>query len=254
MVNQANDNPKTVLVTGGARRIGACIVREFHVKGYNVIIHYNKSEDEAKELADELNDIRNNSVLVVKANLSDFSDPKLAASFVDKVTKFKGRLDCLVNNASSFFPTQFGEVSLEQWRDLMISNTGGPFFLAQAVAPVIEKSNGVIINISDIHAQKPLKNYSVYSIAKAANDMMTKTLARELAPGIRVNAVAPGPVMWPEDKNTLTDEQKNNILNRTLLKKAGNSKDIAKAVYFLATSDYITGQILAVDGGRSIKG
>jgi pteridine reductase len=265
MLNNQNNklNPdnkqdnKVVLVTGGASRIGAAIVQYFHQQNYNIIIHYRsaKAENNANSLANSLNNIRLNSAKLIQAELEHMSDPVFMQSFAKNIIDCFGQLNTLVNNASSFFPTRLGEISLSDWRDLMISNAGGPFFLAQGLLPYLKPSYGSIVNISDIHAKRPLKDYPVYSMAKAANDMLTKALARELGPDIRVNAVAPGPVLWPTDnkQNILSDDIKNKIIARTVLKKLGSPIDIAKAVFFLAESDYITGQILAVDGGSSLK-
>jgi pteridine reductase len=244
---------KTVLVTGAARRIGREIAKHFQANNYNVIIHYNTSQSEAKELSDSLNDLRLNSAQIIQADLGQLVDPSFSQDFKQQVLGYYNKIDVLVNNASSFFATHIGEVTIDMWRDLMISNAGGPFFLSQLLAPSLKATQGSIVNISDIHATKPLKDYSVYSMAKAANNMLTKSLARELAPYVRVNAVAPGPIIWPEHTNELSQGLKSKILDKTLLKKLGEPLDIAKAVYFLAESNYITGQILAVDGGRSIK-
>lgn len=244
---------KTVLITGAARRIGAAIAKYFHNNNYNIIIHYNTSKQEAQGLADNLNNIRTDSANIVQADLSNLVDSSFAIDFKNKILSYYNQIDVLVNNASSFFATKIGEVNLSIWRDLMISNAGGPFFLSQLLSDELKKTKGNIINITDIHAVKPLKNYCVYSIAKAANDMVTKSMAKELAPNVRVNAVAPGPIIWPENSNTLTEENKNKIIDKTLLNKIGSPEDIAKAVYFFAENNYITGQILAVDGGRSIK-
>lgn len=251
--NNKSHSDKVVLITGAARRVGAQIAKHFHKLGANIIIHCRHSIEQANNLAVDFNNMRPNSAKVLSCDLSNLVEPKFVDSFTSQVVNSFGRLDVLVNNASSFFPTKFGEVDLSVWRDLMISNAGGPFFLAQALAPYLATTKGCIINISDIHAQRPLKNYSVYSIAKAANDMVTKSLARELAPVVRVNGVAPGPILWPEDVNELNDRTKEKILARTLLKKLGTPEDIAQAVVFLSTATYVTGQVLAVDGGRSIK-
>lgn len=251
--NTKTQKTKVVLITGAARRIGAQTASHFHELGYNVILHYRGSEQEAHKLADHLNSIRPKSANLIKADLGQLINKEFLNNLIQQIIGYYGHLDVLVNNASSFFATPVGDINLDQWRDLMISNAGGPFFLAQGLAPYLKKTQGSIINISDIHAQRPLKNYAVYSIAKAANDMVTKSLARELAPDVRVNAVAPGPILWPEDQNALTQELQAKIIAKTLLHKIGKPEDIAKAVAFFAQSDYITGQILAVDGGRSIR-
>lgn len=253
MLNNKNNNTKVVLVTGAARRIGAEIAKYFHQNNYNIIIHYNTSKKDAELLCENFNNIRENSAKLVQCNLASLVEPNFSDKIIENIINQYNQIDVLVNNASSFFPTDLGDVNLDAWRDLMISNAGGPFFLAQALSKYLTESKGCIINISDIHAKRPLKNYSVYSIAKAANDMVTKSLARELAPNVRVNAVAPGAIMWPEESNELSEDKKKKITDRILLKKHGSPIDIAQSVYFLANSPYITGQILAVDGGRSIK-
>lgn len=244
---------KVVLITGAARRIGAEIARYFHTQSYNVIVHYRTSEQEALNLQQELNQIRPNSVVIIKADLANLVNTDFVTEFVTRIRGFYGQLDVLVNNASTFFATPLGNSNLEQWRDLMVSNAGGPFFLAQALMADLKKTQGSIINISDIHGVRPMKGYSIYSIAKAANDMLTKTLARELAPEINVNGVAPGPVLWPEHENELNSEEKHSILRKTLSGRQCTALNIAKTVLFLAENKDITGQVLAVDGGRSIK-
>ncbi len=264
MSNNQNNNKynKVVLITGAARRIGAVIAQYFHEHGYSIIIHYRsqKSEVKAKQLSDTLNAIRANSCFIIQAELGSLVDPDFVEKFTLKVKEFFGRIDVLVNNASSFFPTPIGKITLNDWRDLMISNAGGPFFLAQGLAPHLQATKGCIINISDIHAQRPLKGYSVYSMAKAANNMMTKALARELAPAIRVNAVAPGPSLQPDEPDGAENsafiehnEYNKQMVTKTLLKRLSSPLDIAQAVLFLAEAQSITGQILALDGGRSVR-
>lgn len=241
---------QVALITGAARRVGACITRQLHNQGMNVVIHYNHSGSEAEKLCDELNAIRLKSAVICQADLAASS--KLSA-LIDAVVAEWGRLDILVNNASSFYPTPIEQVTEAEWDDLQASNVKGAFFLAQAAFPYLKKHHGAIINITDIHAQKPLKGYAAYSIAKASLAMMTKVLAREMAPEVRVNAVAPGSIAWPEATNGLTEHQKQEIIERTLLKKHGSPEDIAAAVYFLCESKYITGQTIAVDGGASVR-
>lgn len=253
MVNIPNNKNNVVLITGGARRIGAAIARYFHDKNFNIIIHYRHSTKEATKLAEQLNSIRLNSAKLVQGDLANMVDQQFITSFIQQVLDCYGHVDTLVNNASSFYPTTIGSVSLEQWRDLMVSNVGGGFFLAQGLVPHLKSTKGNIVNISDVHAERPLKNYSVYCIAKAACNMMTKALAKELAPEIRVNGVAPGPCLWPENENILEPQMQSKIVDKTLLKKIANPDDIAQTVFFLATSAYITGQIVAVDGGRSLR-
>ncbi|MBP9722390.1 MAG: pteridine reductase [Gammaproteobacteria bacterium] len=252
--NQNNNNNRVVLITAGAKRIGAVIAEHFHRHNYNIIIHYRSAQSElaAHDLAKKLNNLRQDSAMIVQAELGSLVEPQCSTVLINKTIGFYGRLDVLVNNASSFFPTEIGKIDLAAWRDLMISNVGGPFFLAQSLAPYLNKTHGCIINISDIHADRPLKGYSVYSIAKAANNMVTKSLARELAPNIRVNAVAPGPSL-AQDSDVDFDSYNKEMQEKTLLKKLSSPLDIAEAVLFLAEAQSITGQILAIDGGRSVK-
>ncbi|MDH3325851.1 MAG: pteridine reductase [Gammaproteobacteria bacterium] len=239
---------KVVLVTGAAHRVGAGVVRRLHESGANVVLHYRHSYKAAKQIADELNNLRENSVMLISA---DLSDEQSYVAMIDNVISQYNRLDALINNASSFFPTAIGEVGMKEWDDLMSSNLKAPFFLSQAAAPHLKISHGCIVNIVDIHADKPLKGHAVYCMAKAGLVMMTKSLAKELGPEIRVNAVAPGAIMWPEG---MEPEVKDEILGRTALKRKGDPDDIAKTVLFLVReAGYMTGQILAVDGGRSLN-
>jgi len=237
-----------VLVTGAAHRVGAAIVRRLHQQGATIILHYRHSYEAAKKIADELNSSRQNSVLLISA---DLHDEQSYTGMIEKVIREYGRMDALVNNASSFYPTPVGEVSMKEWDDLMASNLKAPFFLSQAAAPHLKQVRGCIVNIVDIHADKPLKGHPVYCMAKAGLVMMTKSLAKELGPDIRVNAVAPGAIMWPEG---MESEVKDDIVGRTALKRKGDPDDIAKTVLFLLRdASYMTGQILAVDGGRSLN-
>lgn len=239
---------KVVLVTGAAHRVGAAIVACLHERGANIVLHYRNSENAAAAIASRLNQERTNSVQIVSANLNDHDAPKKMVQFA--IDAF-GQLDLLINNASSFYPTVVGEATLAQWDDLMASNLKAPFFLAQAAQPYLMKTQGSIVNIVDIHAEKPLKDYPIYCAAKAGLVMMTKSLAKELGPEIRVNAVAPGAILWPEE---LADDVKQEIVSRTALKRKGSPEDIAKAVRYLSEdAGYVTGQILAVDGGRSLN-
>ncbi len=241
---------KVVLITGAAQRIGAAIAKYLHGKGYNLVIHYNSAVDEAKNLEQQLNKERENSCICLAA---DFADIKQISPLVTNAANHWQRLDALINNASAFFPTKSGATTEEQWDILLDCNLKAPFFLSQAAQPWLQKHHGCIVNISDIHSQHPLKNYPVYSISKAGLEMLTKALAKELGPTIRVNAIAPGAIMWPEEANALSTKLKEEIIARTVLKRAGDAQDIAKAAYFLiADSDYTTGQILAIDGGRSL--
>jgi len=239
---------KTVLITGGARRVGAVIARTLHAAGANLVVHYRRSASEAAQLADELNDRRTNSAVTMQADLLDIA--KLP-SLVEFAQRTFGGLDVLVNNASSFYPTPIGEITPAAWDDLVGSNLKVPLFLSQAAAPALRKSNGLIVNIVDIHSLRPLRNYTVYCAAKAGLHMLTRSLAKELGPEIRVNGISPGPVMWPEGQSD--DGARAKIVESTILKRMGTPEDIARTVLFFASSaPFITGQILAVDGGRSV--
>ncbi len=242
---------KAILITGGAKRVGAAICRKLHAQGANLLVHYRSSLDAAQQLQNELNQKRPNSVELVQADLLDIT---LLPDLIEKVVKRFGKLDVLINNASSFFPTPLGSCTLEAWDDLVGSNLKAPLFLSQAVAPYLQQQAGCIVNIVDIHADRPLKNYVIYSSAKGGLVSLTKSLALELAPEIRVNGVSPGPILWPEDGALTNEAARQHIIDRTLLKRTGEPDDIAKTVQFLiADAPYITGQIIAVDGGRSIN-
>jgi pteridine reductase len=239
---------RTALVTGAARRVGAEIVRHLHAAGANVVIHCHRSHTEAAALAAGLESARTRSTLVTNCDLLDFA---ALPGIVSAATERFGGLDVLVNNASTFYPTPFGTITPAQWTDLSGTNLQAPLFLAQAAAPALRRARGIIVNIVDIHGQRPLRNYLAYSAAKAGLIMLTRALARELAPEVRVNAVAPGPVLWPE--SGLDAQQMDDIVEHTLLKRAGEPADIARAVrFFAAEAPYVTGQVLAVDGGRSV--
>lgn len=241
---------KVILITGAGRRIGRMIAEYLHDQGMRVIIHCHQSETLAREFCDTLNKRRENSAAVVVADLAEFA---ALADMVREAVAVWGYVDALVNNASAFYPTSVGEVTESQWQNLLDTNLKAPFFLAQALAPVLTKRGGSIINISDIHAQKPLRHYPVYSISKAGIDMLTQSLAKELAPALRVNAVAPGVIYWPEGANEQQEAIQREIVSRVALKKVGNPLDIAKTVKFLLKADYITGQVIAVDGGRLLN-
>ena len=248
--NSKSGNP-VVLITGAARRIGAEISRTFHHNGFNVALHYNSSESEAHSLAQELNAIRENSAKIFQAQLTDITAIKNMAT---NVLDWHGKLNVLVNNASSFYPTPLEQASEKQWDVLVGSNLKGPYFLCQAVAPQLRNNAGSIVSISDIYAKSPLQGYSIYCIAKAGNAMLTKSLAKELAPEVRVNGIAPGVILWPNTDEQMSDETKQKIIDKVPLKRTGNPKDIANTVFFLATSaSYMTGQIIAVDGGSSLN-
>lgn len=242
-------NGKTALITGAAKRIGAQIARTLHGAGCDIIIHYRSSERAAKNLCKELNDERPNSANCLQA---DLDETEKLSTVIEKAAKFWGRLDLLVNNASSFYPTPVGTITLDNWEELFNSNLKAPLFLSQAAVPYLKANNGSIVNMVDIHAFRPMRKHPVYCAAKAGLVMLTQSLARELGPDIRVNGVAPGAILWPDDD--INNETKNLILERTALKRPGNPEDIAKAILFLARdADYITGQIIPVDGGRSLN-
>lgn len=241
---------QVALVTGSARRIGAAIVRELHGAGAQVVVHYRSSSAEAGALVQSLNAQRTRSALGVQCDLLDLV--ALQGLVASAVGAF-GRLDILVNNASTFYATPVGEVTAAQWDDLLGINLRAPLFLAQAAAGQLRQNGGLIINLLDIHAQRPLKGHPAYCAAKAGLAMLTRSLARELAPEVRVNGIAPGPVLWPEDD--LDAGIKEQIIARTALKRRGSPRDVARAaLFFAAEAPYVTGQILAVDGGRSLGG
>lgn len=242
---------KIILITGGSRRVGAEIARIMHATGANLMIHYRSSAKEARALQEELNAVRDNSVALIQA---DLLDTPVLTSLVSQTVATFGKLDVLVNNASSFYPTPVGSISEKDWVDLMGTNLKAPMFLSQAAAPELRKNHGCIINITDIHADRPMKNYLVYSVAKAGLVGLTKSLARELAPNVRVNGVAPGPIMWPEDNPDFDEVSRQRIVSHTMLKRSGTPADIAHAVrFFIEDAPFVSGQILAVDGGRSAK-
>ncbi len=242
---------KTILVTGGAKRVGAAIVRRLHAAGARVAIHFRSSAYEAFALRGELNDIRADSAICVQADLLDVAAlPRM----VEEVVAHFGQLDALVNNASSFYATPLAEIDREQWHDLVGTNLKAPLFLAQAAAAELRRRHGAIVNIVDIHAERPMHGHLLYSAAKAGLVALTKGLAQELAPQVRVNAVAPGVIVWPEGEAWQDEEQRRKIVAHTLLKREGTPDDIARTVQFLiADAPYITGQVIAVDGGRSIN-
>lgn len=250
-MSDSSSNP-VVLITGGARRIGACIARHLHQLGYKIALHHRNSVQEAKALAADLNQLRANSVITIYGDLNQLNEIQ---QVVDAAVAHWGRLDGVINNASSFYPTPLGSVTQEQWDDLLNSNLKAPFFIAQAAAKALQISHGCIINIADIYADRPLKDHPVYCAAKAGNVMLTKSLARELAPEVRVNGIAPGAILWPEQNDEQQQNKQQNILDRIPLAREGDPEDIAKAVEFLlAQAPYITGQIITVDGGRSLTG
>ncbi|RPJ45463.1 MAG: pteridine reductase [Betaproteobacteria bacterium] len=241
---------KVVLVTGGARRVGAAICRRLHAADANVVVHYHRSAADAQALLRDLNSRRANSVALVCADL--LVQGALSRLVKDALAAF-GRLDVLVNNASTFYPTPVGGINEQAWNDLVGTNLKVPLFLAQAAAPELRKGQGSIVNIIDIHAELPLKNHLVYNAAKGGLLALTRSLARELGPQVRVNGVSPGTILWPDDPAWQNDVERQRIVNQTVLKRTGEPDDIARAVEFLITAPYVTGQIIAVDGGRSIS-
>jgi len=238
---------KIVLITGAARRIGAEIAKTFHTAGYGVVLHCRESKEQANNLASVLNELRENSAWVVQADLQSV---EAIRSMVSEAVEISGRLDVLVNNASTFYETSVEAANEVQWNDLMGSNLKAPFFVSQAACSVLKKTQGSIVNVVDIYAQKALSNYPVYSTAKAGLYALTKSLAKELAPDVRVNGVSPGAILWPENQSLEKNEE---ILKQIPLQRQGEPSDIAKTALFLARdATYVTGQVLAVDGGKSL--
>ena len=237
-----------VLVTGGGKRIGAAIVRSLHAAEANVAIHYRSSDAEAKRLSADLNHQRSDSSITLQADLNQVD---AIETMIAELVASCGRLDALVNNASSFYPTPLGSISEAQWDDLIGSNLKAPLFLCQAALPHLQASRGAIVNLVDIHAQRPLRDHVVYGPAKAGLAMLTRALAKDLGPDIRVNGVAPGAILWPDED--MSDKVKASIVKQVPLKRSGEPADIARTVLFLLRdAPYITGQIIAVDGGRSV--
>ncbi len=244
-------NNKVVLITGGAKRVGAAICRMLHAEGAKLMVHYRSSAFEARALQTELNLSRPDSVKIIQADLLDI---EALPTLVSKTVKHFGKIDVLINNASSYYSTELGQINEENWLDLMGSNLKAPLFLSQAAAPALRQTNGCIVNITDMHIERPKKGYIVYSVSKAGLVTLTKSLAHELSPDVRVNAVAPGPVLWPDDNPQFDEVYRQRVISQTLLKRIGEGNDVAKAVKFLiADAPFITGHVLAVDGGRSLN-
>jgi pteridine reductase len=240
---------QVALITGAAQRIGAHIARTLHAAGMDLGLHFRRSGAAAQALKRELESVRPDSVLLLEADLH--RDTALA-SLIDALAKWRGRLDLLVNNASTFYPTPLEQATPEQWDDLIGSNLRAPFFLTHYAAPLLRACGGTVVNLVDIHAERPLKDHPIYSIAKAGNAMMVKALARELGPRVRVNGIAPGTILWPEAE--MAEEVRRDILERTALKRVGTPDDIARTLLFLLRdAQYITGQVIAVDGGRTVQ-
>ena len=240
-----------VLITGAARRIGAAIATRLHERGYRVIIHYQNSAADAKKLCTKLNTSRADSAHNLQANLLDIDSVQQLA---DASIAHWGQINALVNNASSFYPTPLPRATNTQWNELIGSNLKGPFFLCQALTEELKKRCGSIVNIADIHAHQPLTNHSIYCIAKAGNKMLTKTLARDLAPNVRVNGIAPGVILWPENNDGDDTSEQEKLIKKIPLQHMGSSDDIARlAEFFITNASYITGQTIAVDGGKHLN-
>ncbi len=244
-----NQDKKWVLITGGAKRIGAMIARTLHDEGMNLIIHYNTSSDDANKLCAEINSSRVDSAIAIGANLTNQSE---VDHLIPEIIKQTGQLDVLINNASTFYPTPIEDITLDDWDNLVGTNLKAPLFLCKHAAPYLKESKGCIVNMIDIHAKKPLKNHPIYGPAKSGLAMLTRSLARDLAPDVRVNGIAPGMILWPE--NEPSDEIKQTVIDQIPLKRSGDPEDIANAALFLITqANYMTGQIISVDGGRGIN-
>lgn len=244
------DEAPVALITGAARRIGAAIARELHSIGFRVLIHCRESLAPAQDLCAQLQSMRADSAAVLSADLADLAQVRQLAS--DAVNRW-GRLDALVNNASAFYPTPLAEADVAQWDDLMASNLKAPFFLCRDLAPALAQTGGAIVNIADIHGLRPLPEHAIYSIAKAGNMMLTRVMARELAPRVRVNGIAPGAILWPENPASADIVAQQKILHSIALGRLGAVEDIARVTRFLLTAaTYITGQVIAVDGGARL--
>ena len=237
---------KTALITGGAARIGAQIVKTLHHNQFNIIIHCNQSKDKAQLLCDELNLIRANSAEIVSGNLNNIDE-------LDSLVSSIKSIDLLVNNASVFYPKSVEDSEMKDWDDVININLKAPFFLSKGLSKTLSKNDGSIINIIDIHSERPLKKHAIYNISKAGLKMLTQTLAKELAPRIRVNGVSPGSILWPQDSAEISEDDKNLMLERIALHRQGSPQDIADTVLFLTNSNYITGQIINIDGGRTLN-
>ena len=238
---------KTALVTGAANRLGAQIARTLHQNGANLIIHYRNSGAAAQKLAQQFNTERTASAICLQADLSDFGAPESLAQ--QSLEAFDG-LDILVNNASSFYPTPLGEMRAQDWDDLIGSNLKAPLFLSQACYPALRQARGNIINLLDIYASSPLKNHSLYCCAKAGNEMLVKSLALDMAPEVRVNGIAPGAILWPEEGPSSSTERQQAIVQRIPLQRSGNPQNVTQTLLFLLGNDYISGEVIRVDGGR----
>jgi len=236
---------KTALITGGGARIGAEIVKTLHSNQFNVVIHFNKSRDPAQALCKELNNIRSDSAQTLQANLASINE-------INQLIETVENIDLLVNNASVFYPTPLDSCTTDDWDSIMNINVRAPFILSKGLSKKLKDTQGCIVNIVDIHAERPLKNYAIYNISKTGIKTLTKTLAKELAPDVRVCGISPGSILWPEQKAELEPHKKQIMLERIALKKQGSPADIAEAVLFLANANYITGEVINIDGGRSL--
>jgi pteridine reductase len=245
------NSPRVALITGAARRIGAEIASYLHEKGLNVVLHYHTSTADVEQLCAALNQKRPHSAAIYCANLTDTD---ALAAMIEAAVSVWGHLDLLVNNASRFYKTEIGQITEFSWDDLMSANVRAPLFLSQAAVPHLIKTQGCIVNITDIHGDRPMRDYCVYSMSKAALIMLTKSLAKELGPSVRVNAISPGEIIWPEGDNELTSQMKEKIISRTALHRHGDPLAIAKAVFYLLNdAEYVTGHVLTVDGGRLLS-
>jgi len=246
-----NKKKQVAIITGGAKRVGAAISRRLHKANIDIIIHYRNSDTEANSLQEQLNKIRKGSASIIQA---DLLDPNSYSLIINEAIRIYGQLNFLINNASSYYPTNIEDVDESNWNELIGSNLKASLFLSKEASPFLKKSNGSIINITDAHITNPKKNYIIYSIAKSGLAALTKSLAQELGPEIRVNAVAPGPVLWPDKLNEFDTPYRKKVISQTMLKKVGSPDDIAKAVEFLLlNAPFITSHILNVDGGRSFN-
>lgn len=250
MTKTTPEEHKVALITGAARRIGAEVATLLHENGFNIVVHYHRSKSEAETLCATLNNNRKNSAISIGADLCEIDKLKTLA---DQARNHWSRLDVLINNASSFYATPMDSIDLQQWQDLIGTNLQAPLFLSQACAKYLENTRGCIINIADIHGERPLSEHPIYCIAKAGNIMLTKSLAKEFAPNIRVNGISPGAILWPENSAELENQTKASITKKIALKQIGQPKDVARTIQFLVNdAPYITGQIIAVDGGRNL--
>ena len=247
-MNSTDDRP-VALITGAARRVGAVIAQQLHAAGYDLALHYRHSQGDARMLADALEQQRADSTLLLQGELADTA---ILPDLIERVLAHYGRLDALVNNASAFYPTPIGTTTPAQWDELFASNARAPFFLSQAAVPALRQSKGSIVNLLDIYAERPLADHPLYCMAKAAQAAMTRSLALDLGPDVRVNGVAPGAVLWPSDGKAYDDQQA--MLDRTPLQRAGSPDDVASAVlWLLRDAPFVTGQIIRIDGGRTLS-